>query len=311
MKEKQPTTDSGIIFQDKKEAHTDFDRITKHIQESHAISKEMDVGQEEATVILHPDYPNLPVSFLWMTDIHYGNMNTQYDLLNRHFQIVERLPNTYIIFGGDIVDNFSAAKHPVALLGDAVSPQIQTQAMMEKIKELDRKNKVLSIGYGNHEEFIAMGGYDYYQSFMGDLSAPIFSKNGVLNLIVGRENYRIGIFHKFWGKSKLNVSNAPKRAMEYGGYPNLDIVLIGDDHQATSELFSKGQDRKLVIDGGTYKWDATGARWGLGHAGKPGYSVFLWPDQHKFESLHDPETMDQMMRSLIYLENQKQKGKNK
>lgn len=305
MKEGQPM-EPGLIFQDKKEAKTDYQRITQHIQEAHAIDKEMDVGQEEATVIIHPEYPKLPVNFIWMTDIHYGNKSTQYDLLDRYLEIVEHTPNMYVIFGGDLVDNFSAAKHPVAALGDAISPQIQTQAMMERVKELDRKSKVLGMCEGNHEDFINMAGYDYYQSFMNDVSAPIFNKNGVLNLVLPGDVYRVGVFHKFWGKSRLNVSNAAKRAMEYGGYPNLDIVCIGDDHQASAELFSKGQIRRLAIDGGTFKWDGTGAKWGLGHAGKPGYNVFLWPDEHKFECLHDPETAQDMMDGLIFINNAKE-----
>lgn len=300
MKEQEPM--DTIIFQDKKESRVDYARITKHIQEAHALSKEMDVGQEEATVVVHPEYPNLPINFIWVTDVHYGNMSTQYDLLNRHLEIAEHTPNTYVIFGGDLIDGFSAAKHPVASLGDAISPQVQAQAMMTRVLELDQKNKVLGLAYGNHEGFVEMAGLDFYQSFAGDMTAPIFNKNGVLNLVVGRETYRMGLWHKFWGLSKINVSNRGKRAIEYGGYSNIEIALLGDDHQASAEIFSKNGKRMLVIDGGTYKYDSTGPKWGLGHAGVPGYTTFLWPQEHKFEVVHDPETAQDMMDALVYLE---------
>lgn len=305
MKEGVPM-EPGIIFQDKKTVVIDYDRITKHIQEAAQISKEADVSQEEATVVVQPEYPNLPIHVIWMTDIHYGSMGVDYTRLNRHLEIVKSTPNTYVIFGGDLVDNFSAAKHPVALMGDAISPQMQTQSMLEKVKELDRKSKVLAMGHGNHEDFLNVAGYDYWQTFMNDVSAPIFSKNGVLNLVVGRETYRIGIYHKFWGNSKINPGNRPKRAMEYGGFDNQEIVLIGDDHLYVAEDFDKNGSNKQVIDGGTYKLsDSTGKRWGLGPAGRPGKSICFYPNLHHFELVKEPEIIQEVTEARVFLENAK------
>lgn len=298
--------ESDVVFQDKKQTTVDYQRITNHIKESAAISREADVSQEEATVIIHPDYPELPVHVMWMTDVHYGSMGVDYDMLDRHLEIIMSTPNTYVILGGDMVDNFSPVKHPVAMLGDAIGPQLQTQAFLERVKEVDRKSKLLAIGYGNHEEFIAQAGYDYWNTFLHDIQAPIFSANGLVNVNVIRETYRLAVFHKFWGNSKINPANRPKRAMEYGGYSNVDVVLIGDDHLYVAEDFEKNGEERSVIDGGTYKiHDKTGSRWGLGLAGRPGKSLCLFPDRHHWELTKDPEVLQEITDARVMLLNAK------
>ena len=304
MKEDEPERieGSGLIFQDKKQQTVDFQRITNHIKESAAIAREADISQEEATVVVQPEYPDLPIHAVWLTDVHYGSMGVDYERLERHLEIIKTTPNTYVIVGGDMIDNFSPAKHPVAMLGDAISPQLQTQAFLERLKELDRKSKLLAVGYGNHEEFIAMAGYDYWTSFLHDVQAPIFSSNGLLNINLIRETYRVGIFHKFWGRSFINVSNRGKRAMEYGGYKDMEIVLIGDDHQYSAEDFDKNGEERATIDGGTYKlFDKTGGRWGLGKAGRPGKSLCLFPQVHHWEITKEPEVLKELTEARIAL----------
>lgn len=290
-----------IIFPDKKTGRVDFDRITAHIQEAHEIRKEADVGQERATWLIHSEYQTLPVLLVYMTDIHYGSVGVDYESLIRHFGIVENTPNTYLLLGGDSIDNFAIKHAHAGIMGDAIPPQLQAQAFMEKVAQLDRKSKLGGICFGNHEDWVGIAGYDFYQTWMGDVQAPIFSRGGVLHVMLQGEEYRLGITHKFWGTSKLNITNAPKRALEFG-YPEAEIMLVGDDHQSSAEIFDRAGKRMLVIDGGTYKtMDPTGKKWGLGPAGRSGYGIFLWPDQHRFEVFADVDSAKQVMDSLIYL----------
>jgi len=101
----------------------------------------------------------------------------------------------------------------------------------------------------------------------------------------------------------MNITNAPKRALEYG-FPDARIMLIGDDHQSSAENFDKNGRRLLVIDGGTYKtMDSTGKKWGLGPAGRGGYGIFLWPNEHRFEVFADVSGAKQIMDSLLTLGN--------
>lgn len=292
----------GVVFPDKKEAKIDYSRITRFLQEAQAIREEASVSQETATWIPQVEYPNLPIAVVYMTDIHYGNLGVDYKLLDSHLRIVEETPNTLLLLGGDTIDNFSPSKHPIAMLGDAVTPQMQAQAFMEEIKRFDAMGKLGGICHGNHEGFIGMAGLDYYQTFMQGLKAPIFTAGGMIDLHYGDEEYKIGWNHTHWGRSKLNITNAAKRAMEFS-YPGAEIVLVGHDHQAAAEMFDRAGKRRLVIDGGTYKInDPTGKQWGLGEPGRPGYTMFFWPHEHRFEMVADPETAKEMMDGIVLLD---------
>lgn len=276
-------------FPDKKVAITDYDRVTGFINEAAALSTEFDVSQEHATFMAWGDYPELPICFEFFTDVHYGSLATRYDLLNEHLSILEETPNFFSIWGGDDTDAFSPSKHPVGMLGDAITPQMQAQAFGSKLLELDRKGKIALIQGGNHTDWIDTAGYDFSQTFYEDMQAPIFRAGGVLEIVVaGQQSYRVGVNHTHWGNSKLNPTNAAKRAMEFS-YPGTDIVLLGHTHQAAGEMFDRGGEQKIAVIGGTFKLDDIyGKKWGMGHAGKPGYTIMLWPNQKRMELFRDP-----------------------
>lgn len=287
-------------FPDKKRASVSFDRITAHIEESHKLIYEADVGQEEATFLSNPDYPELPIFILHMTDTHYGSVGVDYQMLSEHLSIVEDTPNFYLIHTGDHVDNFSAVKHPEGMMGDAVTPQLQAQAWLGRMAELDRQNKILAMGHGNHDDWIGKAGYDFYQSFMADFAAPIFNQGGILNVMTsGGVRYRIAMNHQFWGKSKLNPENAGRRMLEFG-YPGCDVALYGHDHQAAGSMFDRGGEQKIVVDGGTYKVsDAWGKKLGFGHVGRPGYTLMLHPTEKRMNLFRDPLMAQHYILTMI------------
>lgn len=283
------------MFPDKKRASTNFDRVTSFITEAQSLSKEADVGQERATFIAQGEYPELPVCLLYMTDIHYGNMGVDYELLQEHFEILEDTPNFFAVLGGDDIDAFSPTAHPSGMMGDAITPQMQAQAFLDLISQLDRKSKIALIEHGNHTDWIDKAGYDFANTFYNELQAPVFKAGGVLEVLVGGVNYRVGINHTHWGNSKINPTNSPKRMMEYS-YPGIDIALVGHTHQAAGEQFDRAGENKIAVVGGTYKLkDPFGEKWGMGKAGSPGYTVMLWPGQKRMELFKDPRVAQHYM----------------
>ena len=288
-------------FPDKKQSTVIYERITSHIRDAQEIHQEADVGQEQGQWNIKAEHPNLPIMLAYMTDVHYGSLGVDYETLDRHFSIVESTPNTYLIMGGDGIDNFAIKHAHAGIMGAAIPPQIQARAFMDKLRNLDIHRKLGAICFGNHEDWVGIAGYDYYQTWMRDMNAPIYTRGGMLTINMGGESYALGITHKFWGVSKLNITNSPKRALEFG-YPDAEIMLTGDDHQSGAEIFDRGGKRMLVIDGGTYKTkDPTGKKWGLGPAGRSGYAIFLWPNEHRFEVFSDIDSAKQVMDSLLLL----------
>lgn len=305
------TETSPTLFPDKKRASTDFDRVTRFISEAQSLNKEADVGQETATFLAHGAYPELPVCLLYMTDIHYGNMGVDYDLLQEHFEILEDTPNFFAILGGDDIDAFSPTAHPVGMMGDAITPQVQAQAFLDQIARLDRQSKIALIEHGNHTDWIDKAGYDFANTFYSELQAPIFKAGGVLEVVVGGVHYKVGINHTHWGTSKINPTNANKRMMEYS-YPGIDISLLGHTHQSSGEMFDRGGDRKIAVVGGTYKLqDKFGAKWGMGKAGEPGYTVMLWPQEKRMELFRDPRIAQHYMLLMAVEQDKRDKVKKK
>lgn len=288
-------------FPDKKQSSIDYDRVTSFLKEAQQISKEAKVGQKEATWVIEPDYPNLPVVVLLASDIHYGSMGVDYKLLDRHLNIVERTPNIYACFNGDQIDNFSPTVIPDGMLNDPISPQMQAQVFMERLSELDRKSKIGLLAHGNHDDWIRAAGYDFYQTFMREFEAPVFDEGGILNMVVQGVDYRMAVNHQFWGKSKINMTNQPKRMIEYMGGGEVDIGWVGHTHQAGYEHFDKGPKDLIAVVSGTYKQDdAWGKKKGIdSHAGMPGISLMLWPYERRMEVFKDIEVAQDFMIAMI------------
>lgn len=288
-------------FPDKKEANIDYERVTSFLKEAQQINKEAKVGQKEATWLIEAEYPNLPVIILLASDIHYGSMGVNYKLLDRHLKIVENTPNIYACFNGDQIDNFSPTVIPDGMLNNPISPQMQAQVFMERLSELDRKSKIGLLAHGNHDDWIRAAGYDFYQTFMREFEAPVFDEGGILNMVVGGVNYRMAVNHQFWGKSKINATNQPKRMIEYMGGGNVDIGWVGHTHQASYEHFNKGPKELIAVVSGTYKQDdAWGKKKGIdSHAGMPGIALMLWPYEKRMEAFKDIEVAQDFMIAMI------------
>lgn len=291
-------------FPDKKVASLDHERVTQYLKETQNLRKEFSVSQEDATWMFYGEYPTLPHAFVYMPDIHYGSLEVDYDMLDRHFGIVKNTPNMAVVFGGDMVDNFQPQHISSGMIGDGVPPDIQIQAMMEKMAELDRKSKVGAVCFGNHDDWtFRTAGMDFYNTFMGDFNAPIFGKGGMLHIMVGEsgQKYDVGINHTHWGNSKINPTNAAKRAMDYS-YQGADIALLGHIHVAAGEQFDRAGEQKIAVIGGTYKTSDTHAqKWGMGQPGKAGYTVMLWPDEKKMQLFRTPDDASAFLRGQIAL----------
>lgn len=286
-------------YPDKKKGIVDFQRITDYIKQGQQLNKEAGVGQKEATWMTMGEYEELPYMFLFMTDVHYGHSGVDYDMLNEHLSIVAETPNMGVVFGGDLVDNFSPKVLPQGMLGDIVSPQLQARAMMEVLTSLDRQLKIGAISWGNHDDFIEAAGYSFYDTWMRDLQAPILDTGGAINVVVnGGERYRIALTHKFWGNSKKNQTNAAKNLILHE-YPEADISIIGHTHQAAGEQYHLGGKDRISVVGGTYKMKDTYGERNFGRAGKPGFTIALWPDQHKMELFRDPRVAQNWMLEQI------------
>jgi len=287
-------------FPDKKERNWSTEEADELLQKVSDFRKKFEIGQTEATWIAPMEYPTLPIAVLFATDIHWGSIHSKVDLLNRHLSIVEETPNFGMISNGDDVDNFNAVVLATGMTENPLPPQIQSRVIVEKVKKLDEKNKVGVMSHGNHNNFGFVAGQEWEDSFLAEMKCPVFTRGGQLHTMVQGQEYTIGMNHTYWGKSKLNPTNSPKRMLEYE-FPGADIVFTGHTHQHSYEVFERGHKQVIAVVGGTYKDpDPWASKMGIGmRAGSPGMTALLWPDERKMEMVNDIETAKVIMQALI------------
>lgn len=290
-------------YPDKKIPEYDYTKTTQFLKESRQLVKEADLGQKVATWIPDLQYPTLPFAIALMSDLHYGSTNTDYDLLDEHFKIIEDTPNFYMATNGDHVDNFNAVKHPTGMTENPLPPHYQAIVLFRKLLELDRKNKVAVISQGNHDLFGFLGGQDFFETFASEFQCPIFTQGGSLDINTAGYTYKMILNHTYWGRSKINITNASKRLIEYeSGEKTADIGWLGHTHQSSFEHFTKGGKDIVAVVSGTYKVDDPwAAQNGIGsRAGHAGITLVLWPDQRKMEVFKDMRTAQQFMLGRIW-----------
>lgn len=289
------------MFPDKKQRTLDFDRVTNYLQEGRELLKDFEIGQREATFLPQPEHPELPIVIALMSDIHYGSVGANYELLRRHLDIIEHTPNMFLATNGDEVDNFNAVFHATGMTENPLPPQIQSRAIAGELLRLDRMGKVAVFSQGNHNRAGFLGGQDWYDSFLGSMQAPVFTSGGILNIGYDQQLYRMVINHTYWGRSKLNVTNAAKRLMEYEAGGDADIAWVGHTHQSSYEHLERGRKDILAIVSGTYKVDDPwAAQNGIGGRGQqPGICVMLWGNQRRMQAFKDIEVAQEFMNSMV------------
>lgn len=280
------STDGSFRSQEqikKETSHTLFDTSTSFLKEAQRIKNEYNIGVREAVWEPKVDDPRKPITILLATDIHYGAVGTDYDLLNKHLGIVEKSKNTFLVTNGDHVDNFNTTgKWACGTYENALPPQRQTAAFMERLRNLDSKKKLGVMSFGNHDLFGNVSGYDWFNTFARGLNAPVFTSGGLLHIMLGSQHYELALTHRYWGTSKLNPTNVCKRFMEHE-YPDADVIFLGHTHQSELLTFERGGKERVAVIGGTYKVDDDWARQnGIGgRSGAAGVCVKLFPNERK------------------------------
>jgi len=290
------------VFPNKKVVLFSYLDAAQEIIRKQEYSAKKEISQDEGLWNFRGEYPDLPHAFVFMTDEHFGSTFTDQKLLDEHHRIIEETPNMGVIKGGDMIDNFSPIKHPSGMMSDALPPDEQALAQIDKLQQLQKLHKLGAVQIGNHDDWLGLAGMRF-QTFLKDLECPVYSGEGIVTVKVGeQEEYQIYWSHSHWGNSKLNITNSAKRALQFNA-PEADLAMLGHTHQSAFEMFDMAGRLRGAIVGGTYKlYDSYGKKWGMGNAGLPGMTVIMWPDKHQFEIVRSPEIAQQFILGQIALQ---------
>lgn len=277
-------------FPDKKQpAPRTFDRVVSEIRRVQTYKASTNVSQDEATWLPKPQYPSLPVALTVLSDVHFGSLDVDYALLESHLRTITSTPNCYVAFLGDMVDSFNAGHIPEGIWHDGVKPEDQNAAWADLLGTLDRTDKLVALTWGNHDEFSTMAGINVFSAFFDKVRCPLFvDGGGVLNVRVGQQSYRLGLRHTHWGQSKLNLTNASKRMIQFWR-PNLDAAFLGHVHYAAGEDYVFAGEQKIAVVCGTMKLlDGFRKRW-VGDPQPGGFTLLMYPDRKLMQLCRYPD----------------------
>jgi predicted phosphodiesterase len=163
-------------------------------------------------------------------DLHIGDHNCDYKLLNRQIEYIAKTPNCFVIGMGDYLNN--ALRLSKTDVYSAVAPQKEFQMAVEILGKIP-KHKWLAMATGNHEHRtykeagVDLNRFLAYELDIEDRYHPTIS---VIHLKLQKTAYWIHIHHGFGGGStKGGVANKMQKLGNV--IPNTDIVLMGHTHQ--------------------------------------------------------------------------------
>jgi len=232
-----------------------------------------------------------------LSDIHYGSKGTNYDKFETHCEIARTTPNFFVATNGDHVDNFSPTVLPSGMLENPITPDMQVKAFVKMMQRLDNGGNIGWMNIGNHDDWIGAAGYSHETS-LANIQAPIIDRIGKIHIpTLGGAKYTGIVAHQYWGASKLNITNAPKRLIEHEGAGQVDFGITGHTHQSSYEQFNKGGKQLTAIVAGAYKENDKWARGkGIGASpSEPGVTMVFGQDKKRIQVFPHPEDAQQFV----------------
>ena len=153
-----------------------------------------------------------------LSDLHIGSNSKEY--MNDIIKFIQKVPNSYVIIGGDCIDN-PTRNSPGTLLDNYCSPQEQINMAVEILTPI--KDKILAFIEGNHE---ARREKDCYisvtQMIATLLGIPTTYKRelAIGYISVGNDNcYSYADLHKH------------KKTKNYYDFYNVDCLILEHTHE--------------------------------------------------------------------------------
>ena len=284
---------------------------TALLKRAQEVTRKNEIGVQETVWRPKLEYPQLPYLVGVFSDMHYGSIRSDYDLMNQNLDTVESTPNTGMVTNGDMVDVFNVVrKWATGTYEDPLPPELQTYALLDRLASLDQSGKLGVVSYGNHEDALGDAGYEWFEVFGKKFKkAKVMPTGGKVDIKVGKQSYEVGMTHRYWGYSKINPLNVCRNFLFYE-HPDADVILLAHSHQSAMGTFEYAGKDRLFILGGTYKTDD---RWSRkmgfgGRGGRPGYSFMLSGDKHHVQGFPYMEDAQQVMLDKIYRAEAQAKG---
>ena len=170
-----------------------------------------------------------PICLMFMADSHAGAAGVNYDKLFEEAEIISGTPNTYIVYVGDLVDQFVLQSMSQIRFHTSLTVP-EEWAIARGLLELVA-HKILVAVAGNHDNWTNMlVGIDYFKDIVAQ-QAPgaLYGVHSALfKLTVGNAEWRVKVRHSWRGSSMYNPTAGIERAARIDG--NFDVGIGAHTH---------------------------------------------------------------------------------
>lgn len=196
------------------------------------------------TEFIRYDFPS-DINIYPIYDVHYGSANHCEREFREYLKLIQLDPDGYVVLGGDLVNNNIGNMIPWE---DTESPHRQLMDMVELLKPLAERNRILCSVRGNHEFRTMKSSYiDSSSIIMSKLNLENRYRPDIAFLSIGigtrthgkrgsdpATRFIVGVTHGFGGGMK--TGSTVNRAEDFWvGYEGLDIGISGHTHRPFME----------------------------------------------------------------------------
>lgn len=225
------------------------------------------------------EFPSQPIALVLLSDLHIGNISTDYRQLRKDAELIQRTEGMHAIFHGDGIDNWIVPKLQQLQRGQAVN--FEQELMLFESWLTMISDKLIAVVSGNHDNWtFSMSGIDIVKRMLKKTKV-LYDRDEIRTIIsVGNQEWEFCIRHKWLGSSIYNPTHGIERYSRMGA--SFDIGIGGHTHIASlsREFVSNDNRQCMAIITGTYKrYDGFARQLGLPKCPHNGSgAIILKPD---------------------------------
>ena len=239
-----------LEFPNKKCGDFDWREWLRAAQTTQDLHHKASSKQDIATIKINTTNP---VIVVFSADWHLGSISCDYAQFLKNVDFMINTDDVYLGVVGDTIDNFYQFNNAHAILSQVIPPAKQRKLLGEIFHALMEKNKLLFVGYGNHETRDEKWLGDNLVARMVEDKVPFLSGKGIIKLYIGDQLYTILVMHKTGSNSKINTLYGAK--MEYSRYFPGDLVITAHTHvPAIESYYHYGAAGRVGLPFGGESW---------------------------------------------------------
>jgi hypothetical protein len=270
---------SAPFLTDKKEGRVEWRKYLHWIRDGQELEREGSWGQDFARI----EFPDIrePILVLPFSDAHMGAWSADVELFERITDEVLSLPNVYLMLLGDLAEMAIRLRGVGEVTNQVIKPSTQLAVIESWLNDIE--DRVLLATWDNHavEREERGSGISGFQRL---LSRRVIYHDGIghVDILIGKEVYKIAVTHRFQGRSYMNPTHGPSRYMRMQGIDR-EIAVQGDLHTPGKQSYYDGSRRRLAITCGSLHLQSQYARRYFSLFSIPAFPCFeLHPEEHLF-----------------------------